>query len=79
MTAPRRSPGAEEERLLRRRMDDEDADRQTDTQRVPGHPTTDLGTLAVARRLVVLGGPEALGVEPEHDQQQRQPDGDETT
>ncbi len=33
--------------------------------------------LPVARRLVVLGRAEALGVEPEHHQQPRQADGDE--
>ena len=35
------------------------------------------GLLAVARRLVVLGGPEPLGLEAEHHHEQRQADRDE--
>ena len=43
-----------------------------EAQAVPGEPAPDARPLAVARRLVVLGRPEPLGVEPEHDQEQRQ-------
>ena len=50
-------------------------DRQREAEAVPGQPAPDARPLAVARRLVVLGRPEPLGVEPEHDQEQRQPDG----
>ena len=44
---------------------------------VPGQPAADARPLAVAGRLVVLGRAEPLGLEPEHDQEQRQPDRDQ--
>ena len=63
--------GAEEQVALGRRMDEQDRDRDGEAQAVPGQPPPDPRLLAVAGRLVVLGRPEPLGVEPEHDQEQR--------
>ena len=68
---------AEEEVDLGRRMDEQDGDGEADPEAVPGQPAPDPRPLAVAGRLVVLGGPEALGVEPKHHEEQRQPDGDQ--
>jgi len=48
-----------------------------DPERVPRDPAPDSRRLAVGGRLVVLRGPELLGIEAEHDQQERQADRDE--
>ena len=69
--------GPKEQVALGIGMDDQDGDGDREAKPVPGHPTPDPGSLAVARRFVVLGRPELLGVEPEHDQEEHQPDRDE--
>ncbi len=63
--------------MLRRRVDEQEGDDDAEPDAVPGEPTPEPRPLAVAGRLVVLGGPELLGVEPKHDEEQDQPDRDE--
>ena len=68
---------AEEQLALRRGVDVQHRDRDPEPEAVPRQPAPDPWPLPVARRLVVLGRAEPLGVQPEHRQQQRQPDHDE--
>ena len=72
-TAPSRSPIPRKSSRLRLRVDREDPDGQDEPDPVPGQPPPHARPLAGAGRLVVLGGPEALGVEAEHRHQQRSP------
>ena len=55
------------------------ADRGRHAHPVPGESSADERSLAVARRFVVLGGPELLGVQAEHRHEERQPERDERT
>ena len=58
-------------------MDEQERDDDREAHPVPGDAPTEPRPLAVAGRLVVLGRPELLGVESEHDQEQYQTDRDE--
>ena len=68
---------AEEQVLLRGRVDQQHQQDHADADRVPGQPAEQGRRAAPAVHVVVLGGAEALRIEPQDDQQAGQPDGDQ--
>jgi len=66
----------QEQVSLSSRVNEEQGDHAADAEDVPGETAQDRRAPA-ANRLVVLGGAEPLGLEPEHHQEQRQTEPDE--
>ena len=67
----------EQELVLRRGMDEEDRDDDAEPEAIPGDPAAERGRSAVLG-LVVLGGIEVLGLETEHDEEEREAGRDRT-
>ena len=63
----------EEQALLCRRVGEQQREHAADAEDVPGHPAQDRWPPAT-HGLVVFGGTEALRLEPEHDEEERQPE-----
>src|SRR5207249_3805132 len=72
---PRSIADLEEQGLLGSGVHEEQEGHAADAEDVPGDPAQDRGA-AAADRLVVLGGAEALGLEPEHHEEQGHPEAD---